>query len=1378
MRFALHPQAKFDPIPPDLDLHRLVDQTPNFDWVTRISVAQIRRLGSPGFEKLVQLHVIEGGRPLVIEGWDRALPKDLFSATWLEKTCNKKQENVRDITAQSDIPMTTGHYLRSMKLLTNQWTPANFRDERRQRLYLKDIDCPDEWFEHLKKIMPPNVFYMNENVSENTSHAPRADEDIFGAPEKTPAIAGDLMSSLDHDMRAQNLMCYVGHEGTYTPAHREMCASLGQNIMVEASGDENGEKPGSSIWFMTETKDREVVREYFLSMLGHDIEIERHFAQINAWKRANFPVYIVEQRVGDFILVPPLAPHQVWNRGTRTMKVAWNRTTVETIELALHEALPKARLVCRDEQYKNKAIIYFTLQKYYQELRSLEDGAESNWLGLGQELAQNSVRLKQMARDFKKLFGLFTEVLVDEMFGEKQPDVEYIPFDSNITCSYCRSNIFNRFLTCKSCVRELVNGDEDTYDVCMECYVMGRSCICISGLQWCEQWKWSELVDKHETWRAMVIEQDGFVDINSSPQPVELARRITGKKSVAQICQEQLRRRPWNDIAKPPEKDSEDISESDIDDDGHLKKRRQTKRRHQRERKKIKNGAVRNCHVCSHRDLDYKLAVCSVCNQAYCYGVLWRAFDMLPQSVMEQEHWLCPKCLKICNCGGCRQAGNTVPYIPKNTLLGHDTRPIADDRSVESIVDFRLSNINWLKVAGEGNRSKESGLLNRLRQQADAEKAKDPLASLDADGAAHDIDMDRFADQSSAGQEPGANPPVSHGESGPRAETATMTGLRDTEDDSVYPDPSGSLDATMLDRGRMMGMGFYDQDESTDRILFDPFQMPTAEALKNEFQISDYVKKTLRLAKRKARLEQHDDPDFKGPTTQRKRPKTGNIEQLINLDPALLSALNDNSVTPNRESGLNHSVALHVPSSTERPGGASTPSAQPESAQAPSPEDQLRLSLRHAKPRASYVEDTLEDADEAPVSPITIDDIELGREPESEPPAVDLAADAIRSFTGTHTTQQELPDAQSTPQHTGKKRGRPPRSSLATSSSPTVPESKRRGRLPRSSTAKDSVPAATEPKRRMRTARSSLLTNASPATQPKGRGRLTRNSRAADSEPDASEPDAMELDAMEPVTMEPVAMEPDAIEPDAIEPDAMELNATEPDATELDGMEPDAPEPAFTESAATQANQREESAESSVDADPLPATTELKQRGRPLNSRVVDAEPEKRERPRPSLAMSPSESRRSRRGAAPSAEAKPALGPIKNMESMSLKERLALKGKKNIRIRGRIDSRTGSSRNSTATPTSVQSPKISAADVDAKERRRIVRSDPTEVNDDNSELPSSNLRKRDGPTIVKFDSYSEESSSSDSGANSDDDIPAKTSHPARGKGRWATRNRV
>ncbi|GAP88965.1 hypothetical protein SAMD00023353_3400450 [Rosellinia necatrix] len=1321
MRSTLHPQAKFDPIPPDLDLHGLVDRTPNFDWVTRISIAQIRRLGPTGFEKLVQLHVIEGGRPLVIEGWDRVLPKDLFSAAWLEKTADKKQENVRDITAQVDIPMTTGHYLRSMRQLTNQWNPTNFRDERRQRLYLKDIDCPDEWIQHLKKIIPPNLFYMNENISETPNSGSRND-DIFGAPEKTSAIAGDLMSSLDQEMRAQNLMCYIGHEGTYTPAHREMCASLGQNIMVDASGNEEGEKEGSSIWFMTETKDREVVREYFLSMLGHDIEIEKHFAQVNAWKKANFPVYIVEQKVGDFILVPPLAPHQVWNRGTRTMKVAWNRTTVETLDLALHEALPKARLVCRDEQYKNKAIIYYTLEKYHKELQSFEDSADVSWLGLGQELMQNSARMKQMARDFKKLFGLFTEILVDEMFGDKQMNVEYIPFDSNITCSYCRANIFNRFLTCKGCVRQLINGDEDTYDICMNCYAMGRSCVCISGLQWCEQWQWSELVDKHETWRAMVIEQDGFVDIDQSPQPLELARKISGKKSAGQICQEQLRKRPWNDITKPPEREPEESDDPEVDDDGRIKKKPK--------KRKKKQGETYRCHVCSHRDFIYKLHFCATCTSAYCYGVLWRAFDMMPQAVMEQEHWQCPKCLKICNCGACRQSGNTVPYIPKNTLLGHDTRPIADDRSVESIVDFRVHNLGWLKAAGEENRSKDSKRMNRLKQQADAEKAKE-LASFGADaGADADMDVDANNDTREADaalqdsitnghgdQSHIVDPrphgdgehqaPVSHGEPGSQVATADMSGLQDAEGESVYPDPSNYPDPTMLDRGRMMGMGFYEQDESTDRILFDAFQMPTADVLNNEPEISEFVRKTLRLAKRKARLEQDNDPDFQGPKRYRKKPRTGNIEQLVNLDPALLGSLGDSTPIPTRDTAPNH-VATGDAASTangqdeERGAENPTPVVLAKPKRIPLPIDPLRPTLRHAKPMTSYVEaeEPPEDPDDAiPVRPARTEDAQAGQEP--RPSAIDLAAEAVRSITGT-PAPAPLTATEATPQYTGKRRGRPPRSSLGTSSSSPVTEMKRRGRPP--------------------------------GTRQSRRSTLSRVENAEDT-------------------------------------DMADADDAEQETTTIDDLEAQlAEEPGSPDD--------EDTAQSDyTPSKPAPTT---RRRGRPPGVRRPQA-----------VAASP-------------AEPEKIPEPTKTFQSMSLQERMALKGKK-IRIGQRKRQEDGGT--ATSTPTRSQGPGPIARNTSADEARLTPRHGRAELVDDDfnpsaaegspsvssvsehEEPPSlqqvaSRPRGPRGPTIVSLHISDDESSAGSGFNSSDDEIPAKPVSSFRGRGRgrgrgsrWATRGR-
>ncbi|KFX99134.1 hypothetical protein V490_01934, partial [Pseudogymnoascus sp. VKM F-3557] len=818
----------FDPIPPDLDLSALVEKTPNFDYVIRISTDQIRELGLQEFEKLVLLHVIQGGKPLVVEGWESDLPPWLYSSTWMQDNLGKKHEQVRDIANHTNIPMTIGHYLNSLEKLTRQWTTTNFRDPKRQRLYLKDIDCPEAWDHQLREYIPQTLLYLNNCVGEKGGPGSVHERDKYNHLVMGQGIApaGDLMSNLPPDMRAENMMCYIGHEGTFTPAHREMCATVGQNIMVETSDVSKGEKPGSSIWFMTETKDREVVSEYFLSMLGHDIEVENHFAQIVAWKKAPFPVYIVEQKVGDFILIPPLAPHQVWNRGTRTMKVAWNRTTVETLEMALAEALPRARMVCRDEQYKCKAIVFYSLMKYYTDLQKAEKEEESGFGAYHSEPVRFAPRVRQLQRDFKRLFGLYKTILVGEMFSPDMPkekNVEFIPFDSNVTCSYCRCNIFNRFLTCKTCVGELENGDEDTYDICMDCYAMGRSCACLSNLQWVEQWRWPELVKRYDTWRGMVLYIDGYVD-NKSPQTLEIERKHYGKKPIAQICQEQLKKRPWRDITKPhvldPLPGDSDV-EPEADDEGRPKKRKATKRQSLAGKKRQST-----CHICKKLEADWKLAFCTTCSLSYCYGTLWRAFDIKPEKIMETLDWQCPKCQLICSCGACRRLNSKqIPYQPKGTLLGHDTRQVADPRSVESLVDFSRTNLAWLR-GEEDTAPQDSVRMKKLMEKAQAEKSRDEMLEEDS-GMGQHMDIDEPVGDAI---DPALLSSGDHG-----APTAPMFGdsnLPPTIDvdanpafvspadllkqpDSMYPDPQG------IPRERMMGIGYYQQRNDADKILFD-----------------------------------------------------------------------------------------------------------------------------------------------------------------------------------------------------------------------------------------------------------------------------------------------------------------------------------------------------------------------------------------------------------------------------------------------------------------------------------------------------------------------------------------------------------------------------
>ena len=624
------------------------------------------------------------------------------------------------------MPLSINHYLNNMPMLTDQWNPYNYKEPHRQRIYLKDIDCPQLWHDKLKDQIPPGVFYLNDSTGDVGGPASVEEPNPHGLglrKSKGAARAGDLMSCLPPPMRAENLMCYIGHEGTYTPAHREMCASLGQNLMVETSGNivENGKatKPGSSIWFMTETKDRFLVSEYWLSTLGHDIEVEAHFAQINAWKAAPFTTYVVEQKLGDFILIPPLAPHQVWNRGTRTIKVAWNRTTVETLEMALTEALPRARLVCRDEQYKNKAIILFSLQRYSGLLNQV---ALQKRTATDQQTLMDltySPKIRQLQKDFKRLFALYTQILLSESPAVTSPPekrMQYLPYDSNITCSYCRCNIFNRFLTCTSCIAPLENGDEDSYDICLECYAMGRSCQCLSKLKWVEQFPWKDLIEKHELWRSQIIDFDGVTE--TSPRSLDAEKTAMGKKTLAEICQEQLKLRPWRDIKKPLEVEEFEVESDEFNKDGTVKK----KRKKRRSEKWLQENV--SCHICVHRAPRWKHAICD-CGLAFCYGALWRAFDMMPQTVMEDRNWKCPRCLKCCSCSTCRKDSKNKPFEPSGTILGHDTKKFADPRSIESLVDFSYSNMHWVRKAGDDH-PYETRRLQRRQEEAQKAKLRDP----------------------------------------------------------------------------------------------------------------------------------------------------------------------------------------------------------------------------------------------------------------------------------------------------------------------------------------------------------------------------------------------------------------------------------------------------------------------------------------------------------------------------------------------------------------------------------------------------------------------------------------------------------------------------
>ncbi|RKP36008.1 hypothetical protein BJ085DRAFT_20691, partial [Dimargaris cristalligena] len=198
-------------------------------------------------------------------------------------------------------------------------------------LYAKDIDCPVEWAVHLRERIPEELVFEGSD---------------------------DLMCIAPPDLRVENLMIYIGGPGTLTPAHSDLCGSIGHNLLV------HGEPNAYALWAVIRPQDYAAANRFWIEHgdSSKALTLESSFMPLEVLAQAPFPVHIIEQRVGDFVLLPGNAPHQVINQGEgMSVKVSWNRSTARSIPRAIREVLPMYRSVQRSEEYRLKYLGYFGL---------------------------------------------------------------------------------------------------------------------------------------------------------------------------------------------------------------------------------------------------------------------------------------------------------------------------------------------------------------------------------------------------------------------------------------------------------------------------------------------------------------------------------------------------------------------------------------------------------------------------------------------------------------------------------------------------------------------------------------------------------------------------------------------------------------------------------------------------------------------------------------------------------------------------------------------------------------------------------------------------------------------------------------------------------
>ncbi|KAI0699701.1 hypothetical protein BC835DRAFT_1267469 [Cytidiella melzeri] len=424
------------------------------------------------------------GLPLIIEGFHRqnTWPGKLFNVDWLQRQYGDQTCSVRDVSNRTDQSMRLKQYI------------AYSRMPESELLYYKDALCPPEWREWVnKKDGIPSVLL------------PHGEQDLF--------------QHLTDQESVESLMCYLGCGPTYTPCHKDLCASSGQNIMCYA---ENG---GSSFWFMTATSDAPLVGAFFQQELKSEVDWERHNVTLEQFAKAPFTVYVAQQKVGDLVLVPPRSCHQVVNQGGLTIKTSWSRMTIPGLRMALRYELPIYRRVCRPEQYRVKFIVFRSLLKRAQELRNLvEDDRPRVSTSRDPRYMSELLKVPHVERqvhDLETLIELFDAIIHEEwtpnhhklptilsaarqiggMFQSRSPSkrkptpsshaLQVEATECNFACDFCGSDIFQSFFECRECSvpsNETAEPDIDAgastprigsgLIICPSCYVEGRTCKC------------------------------------------------------------------------------------------------------------------------------------------------------------------------------------------------------------------------------------------------------------------------------------------------------------------------------------------------------------------------------------------------------------------------------------------------------------------------------------------------------------------------------------------------------------------------------------------------------------------------------------------------------------------------------------------------------------------------------------------------------------------------------------------------------------------------------------------------------------------------------------------------------------------------------------
>ena len=371
----------------------------------------------------------------------------------------------------------------------------------------------------------------------------------------------DLFQWLPPPARSEVMMAYVGSEGSSSGFHRCFSSTVALNLLV-ASDDRHVVCIGTDF-------DSQKRYDTFMSAKGISPHVDWVNLAPDELSQADFPLYVYDQKVGDLVVFPPATAHQVWNPSTLSAKLVWNILHPLSLEVGFQYVQPPFNRLCHADVARTNLSLACAMMS----------------------LIQDNPRIP-LPPDLPLLTRLFRQMVHDEFIeGPSATPIQLLQIPTGViaTCNFCSTAIWNRHVRCTEC---------DGFDLCLACYLNGRSC------EHSQNYAWAEIIPQEQCERVLARAREllGF-------QPEE-ARVIEKCKSLGTAV---------NDLMRGKQ-----------------------------------NSIPRLCHLCRIDHPEWRGRRCDKCTAFFCYRGLYRHFDMSSIDVLKHSGlWTCPKCAEICNCRCC-----------------------------------------------------------------------------------------------------------------------------------------------------------------------------------------------------------------------------------------------------------------------------------------------------------------------------------------------------------------------------------------------------------------------------------------------------------------------------------------------------------------------------------------------------------------------------------------------------------------------------------------------------------------------------------------------------------------------------------------------------